>query len=516
MRARILDETRGNPLALIELPRGLTPAELAGGFGLPDARPLASRIEHTFLQRVQTLPRDTQLLLLTAAGRAAGRCEPARGAPPNVSGSAPRPGRPAEAAGLIELGARVRFPHPLVRSAVYRASDPSDRRDVHRALADVDRPGPRSRPARVASRARDGDAGRGGGRGDGALGRPRAAPWRAGRGRRVPAAGGRADAGPRHAGRALARRGPGEARRRRRRVRVRRSWPPPSSGRSTSSSARGWSGCGAQIAFTSRRGRDAPPLLLEAARRLDPLDAAMARETYLEAIASAMFAGRLGTGPDEREVAEAARASQPRAAPGAADLLLDAPRDAVHRGLRGVGRAALAGAARVRRTRRRRSGPALAVAGVPPRAGSLGRRALARARDPRRARRARHRRAQPARECAQLPRRLQRPFRGLRHCRGADRRGRCDHAGDRTPAAQVRGVHAGRVARRSARRCRRSLDHSLENATARGEGSALGLHWALDRAAAQRPRPATARRSRPRGRRASTRTSWRTAGRWSS
>ena len=71
----------------------------------------------------------------------------------------------------------------------------------------------------------------------------------------------------------------------------------------------------AEIVFTSRRGRDAPPLLLEAARRLDPLDAAMARETYLEAIASAMFAGRLGTGPDEREVAEAARASTRRARP---------------------------------------------------------------------------------------------------------------------------------------------------------------------------------------------------------
>ena len=81
---------------------------------------------------------------------------------------------------------------------------------------------------------------------------------------------------------------------------------------------------GAQIAFTSRRGRDAPPLLLEAARRLDPLDAKMARETYLEAIASAMYAGRLGTGPDEREVAEAARASKRSPAPGAADLLLDA------------------------------------------------------------------------------------------------------------------------------------------------------------------------------------------------
>ena len=80
----------------------------------------------------------------------------------------------------------------------------------------------------------------------------------------------------------------------------------------------------AQIAFASQRGRDAPPLLLEAARRLDPLDAAMARETYLEAIASAMFAGRLGTGPDVHEVAEAARASNRVPAPGAADRLLDA------------------------------------------------------------------------------------------------------------------------------------------------------------------------------------------------
>ena len=77
VKARILDETRGNPLALIELPRGLTPAELAGGFGLPDARRLASRIEHTFLQRVQALPRDAQLLLLTAAAEPLGDLEPA-------------------------------------------------------------------------------------------------------------------------------------------------------------------------------------------------------------------------------------------------------------------------------------------------------------------------------------------------------------------------------------------------------------------------------------------------------
>ena len=75
----------------------------------------------------------------------------------------------------------------------------------------------------------------------------------------------------------------------------------------------------AQIAFARRRGRDAPPLLLEAARRLEPVDAAMARETYLEAMAATMFAGRLGTGPEQREVAEAARARRtgctPRAPP---------------------------------------------------------------------------------------------------------------------------------------------------------------------------------------------------------
>ena len=80
----------------------------------------------------------------------------------------------------------------------------------------------------------------------------------------------------------------------------------------------------AQIAFATQRGRDAPPLLLEAARRLDPLDAVMARETYLEAFASAMFAGRLGAGSDEREVAAAARESKRPPAPGPADVLLDA------------------------------------------------------------------------------------------------------------------------------------------------------------------------------------------------
>jgi DNA-binding CsgD family transcriptional regulator len=322
VRRRILDETRGNPLALIELPRGLTPAELAGGFGLPDARPLASRIEHTYLQRVHRLPRDAQLLLLTAAAEPLGdlsllwRAAERLG----IDGEA---GRSAEAAGLIKLGARARFPHPLVRSAVYRASDPSDRRDVHRALADSTDPvlDPDRRAwhraratatpdeAVAAEMARSADRAQGrGGLAAAAAFLQRAAeltPDPAIRVERSLAAAQAkldvADAASASDLLGAAELGPVDELQRARLERL-----------------------GAQIAFASRRGSDAPPLLLEAARRLDPLDAKLARETYLEAIASAMFAGRLGAGPDEREVAEAARASTRGPAVGAADLLLDA------------------------------------------------------------------------------------------------------------------------------------------------------------------------------------------------
>src|SRR4051812_34968365 len=119
VRARILGEAGGNPLALIELPRAATPAEMAGGFGLPEARPPAGRIEHTYLQRIQALPRDTQRLLLTAAAEPLGDLSLLWRAAERL-GIGDESGRPAEDAGLIELGARVRFPHPLVRSAVYR------------------------------------------------------------------------------------------------------------------------------------------------------------------------------------------------------------------------------------------------------------------------------------------------------------------------------------------------------------------------------------------------------------
>ena len=139
VRDQIVAETRGNPLALLELPRGLTPAELAGGFGLPGAVPLSGRIEESFRRRLDALPAETRRLLQLAAADPVGD-------PLLVWRAAERLGIAAEAAtpaveaGLLEFGARVRFRHPLVRSAAYRSASLQERQDVHRALAEVTDP----------------------------------------------------------------------------------------------------------------------------------------------------------------------------------------------------------------------------------------------------------------------------------------------------------------------------------------------------------------------------------------
>jgi DNA-binding CsgD family transcriptional regulator len=322
VRDQIVAETRGNPLALLELPRGLTPAELAGGFVLPDARPLASRVEETFVQRVRGLPRETQRLLLVAAAEPVGdvsllwRAAEQLG----IRGDA---GRPAEEAALIDLGIRVRFRHPLIRSAAYRAAHFRDRQEVHRALAEATDPnidpdrrawhraqaasGPDEALAVELERSADRAQARGGAAAAAAF-LARAAeltPDPAGRGRRaLAAAQAKFDAAASDAALELlatAELAPLDDLQRARLERLR-----------------------AEIAFARTRGRDAPGLLLDAARRLEPLDAALARETHLEAIAAAIYAGHLGDKPDVREAAKAAQAAPPAPQPPRAiDLLLD-------------------------------------------------------------------------------------------------------------------------------------------------------------------------------------------------
>src|ERR1700730_13164332 len=136
---RIVVETRGNPLALLELPRGLSPAQLAGGFGLPAAVPMSDQIEESFTRRLATLPRDARRVLLVAAADPTGdlalvwRAAQRRGIPESAADK-------VESDGSLTLGAGLVFRHPLARSAVYRAAEPNERREVHRALADATDP----------------------------------------------------------------------------------------------------------------------------------------------------------------------------------------------------------------------------------------------------------------------------------------------------------------------------------------------------------------------------------------
>ena len=320
---RIVAETRGNPLALLELPRGLTAAELAGGFGLPDSRPLSGRIEDSFRRRLDRLPARTRRLLLIAAAEPVGE-------PLLVWRAAERLGigvdaaAPAEAAGLCEFGAWVRFRHPLVRSAVYRAASPDERRSTHRALAeatdpevDPDRrawhraqaaPGPDEDVAQELERSA-GRAQARGGLAAAAAFLERAAELTLDPARRaqraLEAAQANHQAGAPEAALAL--------------LPIAQTGPPDELQRALVDVLR------AQIAFAVNRGRDAPPLLLKAAKRLEPLDARLARETYLDAFTAAIFAGRLAAGGGGvLEVAQAARAAPPASQPpSAADLLLD-------------------------------------------------------------------------------------------------------------------------------------------------------------------------------------------------
>jgi DNA-binding CsgD family transcriptional regulator len=320
VRDRIVAETGGNPLALLELPRGLTATQLAGGFGL-EAREVSGRIEENFVRQLAPLPDDTRLLLLVAAA------EPV-GDPLLVWDAAARLGiapTALEAAGvdaLLVIGDRVTFRHPLVRSAVYSSAPAGDREAVHLALAqatdrrtDPDRrawhlaaatTGPDERVAVELERS----AGRAQARGGVAA----AAAFlkRAAAFTRDP---------PRRASRALAAAQAhlqaGEFDEARRLLATAEAGALDQLGRARAGLVRG------QIAFASSFGGEAVALLLNAARELESLDPQLARETYLDAWGAAMLAGRASPGA-LGEVARAALAA-PRATSDSrpSDLLLD-------------------------------------------------------------------------------------------------------------------------------------------------------------------------------------------------
>jgi tetratricopeptide (TPR) repeat protein len=319
VRDRLIADTHGNPLALLELPRGLTPAQLTGGFGV-SAMPLDGRIEESFGRQLEALPAQTQRLVQLAAAdptgdpvlvwRAAGRLAIGPGA-----------AGPAAEAGLAEFGARVRFRHPLVRSAAYRSASVQTRHELHGALAeatdpaaDPDRrawhraqaaPGPDEEVAAELEHSA-GRAQRRGGLAAAAAFLEQSArltldPARRAQ-RALAAAQAKHQAGALDAALGL--------------LAVAQAGPLDELQRARSDLLR------AQIAFATSHGRDAPPLLLSAAKQLEPLDAGLARKTYLEAFTAALFVGRLS--PAVEDVARAARTAPAPPDPARApDLLLD-------------------------------------------------------------------------------------------------------------------------------------------------------------------------------------------------
>ncbi len=321
VRDRIVAETRGNPLALLELVQGLTPAELAGGFGLPAVQ-LPGTIEESFRRRVEALPFGTRRLLQLAAAdptgdpvlvwRAAGRL----GIPVQAA-------TPAAEAGLVKFGAWVVFRHPLVRSAAYRSASVQDRQVVHRALAEVtdpqadpDRrawhraqaaPGPEERVAEELERSA-GRAQARGGMAAAAAFLERAAMLTPEPGRRaqrlLAAARAKTSAGAPDAALGML-------------VAV-EAGPPDALRTAEVERLRG------QIAFDQRRAGDAARLLLSAARRLEPLNGESARDTHLEALGAAMWVGDLDYPRGLLDAAEAARAAPPGPdPPRVVDVLLD-------------------------------------------------------------------------------------------------------------------------------------------------------------------------------------------------
>jgi DNA-binding CsgD family transcriptional regulator len=323
VRDQIIAETRGNPLALLELPRGLTPAELAGGFGLPGAVGLEGSIEENFRRRVGVLPPQTRRLLLLGAADPSGDTALVWRAAARL-GIGTEAAAPAAEAGLAEFGARLRFRHPLVRSAAYRSAPAPDRQEAHRALAEATDPqlDPDRRAWHRAQAASGPDEGvaaelecsasraqaRGGLGAAAAFLRQAATltldPARRA-GRALAAAQAKIQAGAFSVAADL--------------LDMAEAGPLSDFQQAHADLAR------AQLAFVTSRGSDAPPLLVKAAGRLELIDPGLSRATYLDALSAAIFAGRLAApGSGVLDVALAASAAPPPGdAPRIPDLLLD-------------------------------------------------------------------------------------------------------------------------------------------------------------------------------------------------
>jgi hypothetical protein len=324
VRDQIIAETRGNPLALLELPRGLTTTQLAGGFGLPGAQVPSGRIEQSFVRQLQALSDQARRLLLVAAAEPVGDPLLLWRAAERL-GIGPTGADEAQAHGLLAVAERVTFRQPLARSAVYRSATARDRREVHMALSQATDPNidPDRRAWHLAAAAAGSDeevareleysAARANARGG--LAAAAAFLTRAAGLTPVPS------------------------------VRVRRTLDAAfanvqAGGFDTAQCLLSTVGEGpidelqharvdllrAQVAFASSRGNEATPLLLAAAQRLESLDIALARETYLDAFIAALFAGRSSIGVGLHDVADAARAAPHSldSEPTAGDLLLDA------------------------------------------------------------------------------------------------------------------------------------------------------------------------------------------------
>jgi DNA-binding CsgD family transcriptional regulator len=319
IRDRILAETRGNPLALLELPRGLTPTQLAGGFGMPEARDLSKQIERSYARRLETLPEDARRLLLVAAA------EPV-GDPLLLRRACERLGIAASAVdatdGLVALEERVTFRHPLARSAVYRSADGPERRAAHLALAEVtDRdvdPDRRAWHLAAAAPGLDEEVARelelSAGRAQARGGFAAAAAFLQ---RAVVLTGDPARRADRALAAAQASLGAGAFDVARGLLAAAEAGPLDELGRARADLLR------AEVAFAQNRGGDAPHLLLQAARRLETLDVRLARDTYLDAWAAALFAGRLARGDGLADVSRAVATAPAPADPLPCDLLLD-------------------------------------------------------------------------------------------------------------------------------------------------------------------------------------------------